>query len=148
LIPVGLWGDGTNLFIADSGRHTIRKLNLASNSLTTYAGTDSLPGPADGTNASFRNPSAIWGDSKILYVADTGNDTIRRLPNTTGVATVSTIAGTAAMVGATDAVGVNARFNSPDGIVAVGTTIFVTELGNNDLRMLDLSTGRVTTLAG
>jgi hypothetical protein len=148
LIPVGLWGDGSNLYIADSGRHTIRRMNLVSNGLTTYSGIDSLAGSADGTTASFRNPSAIWGNSKVLYVADTGNDTIRTLPIGNTTPSVGTVAGAASSPGATDAIAANARFNGPAGIAGAGTTLLITELRNNDVRMMDLSTGGVTTLAG
>jgi DNA-binding beta-propeller fold protein YncE len=63
---------------------------------------------------------------------------------------VSTIAGTAGLVGSTDATGTSARFGKPNGVIVSpdGTTLYVSDFGNNTIRRMDLSTGAVTTIAG
>jgi len=50
--------DGTNLYVADSGNHTIRKIVIATGAVTTLAGTAGTRGAADGTGAaaSFITP--------------------------------------------------------------------------------------------
>ena len=62
--PRLLWGDGTNLFIV-GGNHAIRQLALASNAVSTLAGSP-IPnsGIADGTGvaAEFNLPQSAWGD--------------------------------------------------------------------------------------
>lgn len=62
-----------NLFIADIGNHTIRRIDPSGN-VTTYAGQAGVSGNADGSlqNARFRLPSALKFDdsSGKLYVTD------------------------------------------------------------------------------
>jgi hypothetical protein len=53
-----------------------------------------------------------------LYVADGGNNTIRKVVVATG--TVTTLAGTAGMSGSTDSTGLLARFNFPKGVALDG----------------------------
>lgn len=70
-----------NLYIADTGNHTIRRLDIASGEVTTNAGLAGTPGSTDGidTDARLNAPAAITADGVTgdIYVADTGNHTIR-----------------------------------------------------------------------
>ena len=63
---------------------------------------------------------------------------------------VSTIAGSAGVAGSTDATGANALFGQPNGVIVSpdGTTLYVSDHGNNTIRMMVLSTGAVATIAG
>jgi DNA-binding beta-propeller fold protein YncE len=63
---------------------------------------------------------------------------------------VSTIAGTAGVSGSTDATGTGALFGQPNGVIVSpdGTTLYVSDYGNNTIRKIVLSTGAVTTIAG
>lgn len=97
-----------NLFVTD--RHAIRRITPAGD-VTTLAGVVDLPGPADGTGsaARFRNPRGLATDAAgNLYVADTGNYTVRRV---TPAGVVTTLAGTAGTQGTADGTGAVARFN-------------------------------------
>ncbi len=81
-------GNG-NLYVADKANHTIRKIVIASASVTTYAGTPLVSGFADGTGsgAGFADPTSIVLDAGgSLYVADTYNNVIRKI-TTGGVVT-------------------------------------------------------------
>src|SRR6185437_3713712 len=85
-----------NLYIAEAGANRVRKVNLSSGIITTVAG-DGTAGPTgDGgpaTNAELNNPSGIAVDATgDLFIADTGNNRIRRVYALTG--TIVTIAGT------------------------------------------------------
>ncbi len=107
--------DGT-LYIGDSGNNVIRQLGAAG-LVQVLAGTGS-PGTNDGgiLQASFNNPQGIaMDDFGYLWVADTGNHTIRRIDLTRGV--VTTIAGRAGSPGLADGTGTDAQFSSPTGIV-------------------------------
>lgn len=90
--PTGLAMDGDgNLYIADTGNHTIRKVDT-NGFVTTFAGVPTVGGLADGTAAQalFNAPEALAFDSaRNLYVADTGNGAIRKI---TPAGVVSTLA--------------------------------------------------------
>lgn len=148
--PEGLFIDGSgNIYVADNGNHMIRKITT-SGVVTTIAGNSfGLPGLVDGTGsgASFRNPSALTRDaSGNLYVADYGNNCIRKI-TTAGV--VTTIAGsTSATAGFVNATGTSARFNGPFGITLDGSgNLYVSEKNNHTIRKVTTSFV-VTTLAG
>jgi len=89
--PAGLTSDGAgNLFVADSGSSTIRKIAIATEIVTTLAGSPENPGSADGTGAAalFDHPLGVALDGAgNLFVADTGNSTIRKIVLATGAVT-------------------------------------------------------------
>jgi len=147
-LPFGITVDTSgNLFVVDTYNNTIRKVTSAG-VVTTLAGTAGSSGSTDGTGsaARFNNPYGITADTAgNLFVADTGNNTIRKVTST-GV--VTTLAGLAGSSGSTNGTGSSARFSSPYGI-SVDTlgNIFVTDRGSNTIRKVT-SAGVVTTLAG
>jgi hypothetical protein len=112
------------------------------------AGSTGLVGGADGPagNARFFHPTGIVCDnSGDLYIADTGNDTIRLL-NSAG--NVSTLAGAAQQAGGADGAASAARFSSPTALaVGVDGTVYVADTGNQTIRKI-ATDGTVSTLAG
>ena len=103
-----------NMFVADTANHIIRKVTSVG-VVTTLAGTNGVAGSTDatGTAASFNSPAGIAvASSGLIYVADTGNSTIRKIAS--GV--VTTYAGQAGVAGTTDGTGTAALFNGPTGI--------------------------------
>jgi len=147
--PSGVASDGTNnLFVADDGNGTIRKLALTVSGgqtnwvVSTIAGLAGNFGSADGTstNARFYNPFYLALDATgNLYVADYGSCTIRQLtpPSSPGQTnwSVSTIAGLVGSFGSNDGTGTNAQFLNPFGIaVAKSGTLYVADSGNNTIR--------------
>jgi sugar lactone lactonase YvrE len=143
-IAVGASG---NVYVADSGNSTIRKITSAG-VVTTLAGTAGTQGSADGTGsaASFAWPQGIAVDaSGNVYVADTYNYTIRKI---TSKGVVTTLAGTAGVWGSTDGTGSAASFAWPQGIaVDASGNIYVADTENCTIRKIT-SAGVVTTLAG
>jgi sugar lactone lactonase YvrE len=79
--PDGVAVDGSgNLFVVDSGNHTIRKI-APDGVVTTVAGLAGSYGSADGAGSAvrFNNPNGVAVDaSGNIYVADAGNGTIRK----------------------------------------------------------------------
>ena len=139
-IPISLTIDTSgNLYLADSGNHIIRKIVISTAAVTTLAGYGSA-GYADGTgiNAIFNTPQGITIDnSGNLYVADINNHSIRKIA--ISMAIVTTIAGNGPSAGYVDGIGINARFNSPNGVVsdAAGDNIYVLDSSNNRIRKIE-----------
>jgi len=133
--PAGITTDGTNLYVADSSNHLIRKIVISTGAVTTVAGTGSS-GSANGTgtSASFNYPEEITTDGTNLYVADTFNHLIRKIVISTGV--VTTVAGTGSS-GSANGTGTSASFNSPHGITTDGTNLYVAEYGNHLIRKIE-----------
>ena len=103
--PVGLVLDvAGNVFVTDRADHTVRKITPAG-AVTTVAGLAGTPESTDatGTAARFRTPNGIAVDGAgNVYVADTGNRTIRKI---TSAGIVTTLAGSTGLIGNTEGTG-------------------------------------------
>jgi sugar lactone lactonase YvrE len=146
--PNGLASDSFgNIYVADTGSHTIRKVTPAG-VVSTIAGVSGQPGTADGNGASarFNSPAGIAIDaSGNLYVADTGNSTIRRISIT---GEVSTFAGVGSEVGSVDGTGAAARFDAPRALAIDGSgNIYVADSSTNSIRRITTPGAVVTTFA-
>jgi kumamolisin len=133
--PSGIAIDSSgNLFIADYSNNCIRKITPAGVVSTPYGSTSGRSGSTNntGNRARFNSPNAIVADSaNNLYVADTGNNSIRKITATTGA--VSLLA---------------TGFNAPGGIAIDSSgLLYVADSGNNVIKTVT-STGAVNTLAG
>jgi len=115
--------------------------------VTTLAGKAGVSGATDGIGtAALFNPQGIASDGTNLYVADFGNNIIRKIAISSG--TVTTLAGAAGISGSTDGTGPAARFSGPSGITTDRTNLYVTDFWNSTIRQVVISSGLVTTLAG
>jgi sugar lactone lactonase YvrE len=96
---IGIASDGAgNLYVADAGNSTIRKVVLATRAVTTLAGAAGKSGTVDGTGKSARFGSLhgiAYDGAGSLYVAD-GN-TVRKIVIAT--AAVSTVVGAPGQMG-------------------------------------------------
>jgi len=146
--PFGVATDSAgNVYVADFGNHTIRKIT-PTGAVTTLAGTAGATGSTDATGAAarFNGPASVATDgSGNVYVAEFSNRTVRKI---TPAGVVTTLAGTAGLTGSTDATGAAARFNFPQGVATDSAgNVYVADSGNSTLRKIT-SAGLVTTLAG
>ncbi len=136
-----------NVFVADSGNATIRRV-APDGTVTTLAGSPGLTGAVDGvgTDARFNNPSDVAVDPLgTVFVADTGNSAIRAI---TPDGVVRTLAGMATSSGFQDGTGDGARFFGPRGVaVGPGGVVYVADTWNRVIRRVSPA-GVVTTLAG
>jgi hypothetical protein len=145
--PVGVAraADGS-LFVADSTNHTIRKIT-ADGIVRTFAGSPGNAGTADGTGpaARFNTPTGIAINAQgFVFVADTVNNTIRRI---TPAGEVTTLAGLAGVAGSSDGIGNQATFNGPTGLAAAYSGVYVADTGNSTIRSVTFD-GTVSTYAG
>jgi sugar lactone lactonase YvrE len=146
--PFGVAVDATgNVYVADSGNNTIRKITPAG-AVSTLAGLAGHPGSDDGPGsaARFRNPRGVAVDAAgNVYVADMSNYCIRKITPDGGV---TTLAGKTGEPGNADGVGSNAQFCNPYAVVAdaVGN-VYVADGANNTIRKVTPK-GTVITVAG
>jgi sugar lactone lactonase YvrE len=139
-----------NLFVVDMYSSTIRKVVIATGEVTTLAGYPGQHGSSDGIGAAarFYYPSGVASDEAgNLFVADTDNNTIRKVVVATGE--VTTLAGSPLLLGSSDGSGAAARFHLPSGIASDGAgNLFVADSYNHAIRKVVIATGAVTTVAG
>src|ERR1043165_5633482 len=136
--------DGT-IYGADAGEsNRIRKIS-PDGTVSTLAGGSEGFADGNGASASFNSPSAIaLGPDGNLYVADTGNNRIRKI---TPTGQVSTVAGDV-NAGYLDGPAAKAQLNGPIGLaVSSGGDVYVADTYNDVIRMITTE-GEVTTIAG
>ena len=141
-----------NVYIADSGNSVIREVIKSTGNITTIAGTG-LPGySGDGgpaLKATLDYPQRIALDSAgNLYVADQGNNVIRKIA--LGSGTITTVAGSGQFGFAGDNGPATGAFLAyPDGIaVDDNGNLYIADTYNNRVRRVDAKSGVITTVAG
>jgi DNA-binding beta-propeller fold protein YncE len=141
---VAVAADGS-VYVADAGdAQRIRRID-PSGHVTTLAGGRRGFADGRGTEARFDTPSALAIDAQgVLYVADTGNNAIRRIAPD---GTVTTVAGGGG-AGYRDGPAREARFNGPIGVAVDGAgRILIADTYNDRIRAIGPE-GLVSTLAG
>ena len=141
-----------DLYLADTGNHEIRKVTALTGIVTLVVGSTSPGYSGDGgaaTAARLRLPAAIVvaanGD---MYIADTGNDAVRKVTAATGIATTYAGTGTTGYTGDGGAA-TSARLSGPQGLVlAANGDLYIADTGNNVIRKVTAATGVITTFAG
>jgi sugar lactone lactonase YvrE len=145
--PGGIAVGASNVYIADTGNHSLRVMSV-SGAVSTLAGSAGQEGSTDGTGnaALFAYPDGVAVDGfGNTYIADTNNNTIRKM---TAGGVVTTFAGMAGPPGSTDGPAALARFNSPTGVAAdLFGNVYVADAGNSTIRKINPD-GIVSTLAG
>lgn len=160
------------LFVVDRNNNRIREVNIADQSVSylTGAGDVNVGGGFDNgyqegeacpnqfgsgrrNCAYFSRPGGIVVDSagKYAYVADTGNEVIRRVTlYGSNKGKTKLIAGNPTESGYKDGTGSNAEFNVPISITIdkADNYLYVADRDNNAIRKVRISDGKVTTLVG
>jgi hypothetical protein len=146
-----------NIYIADA-RHVILEVAPSGTNwvVTTIAGLAGVSGTSNGTNsaARFLNPGGVAVDAAgNLYVADSGNNCIRKITPSGTNWIVTTIAGVAnpTISGSADGINGAAKFAFPLGIaVDAAGNLFVGDNGNVTVRKVTPSGANwiTTTIAG
>jgi sugar lactone lactonase YvrE len=136
-------GPGGTLYVSD-GDNFIRQITPSA-VVTTLAGGRGQ-GDGQGTAAGFLVPVGIHVDAGgIIWIADSGNHTIRRM---TPDGTVTTFAGQAGVQGDTDGIGQAASFYYPQGVTGdLAGNLYVAEFGSQGIRKID-PWGVTTFMAG
>jgi hypothetical protein len=137
--PYSICNDGLgNLFVADASNNRIRRIVIATGVVSTLVGSTSGFADGIGTLAQFNFPNSLCYDGAgNLFVADLGNNRIRRIVIATSA--VTTIAGST--LGFSDGTGTVVQFNSCYGICSDGLgNLFVADGFNHRIRRIDIVT--------
>ncbi|MCU1257845.1 MAG: repeat containing protein [Bryobacterales bacterium] len=149
--PVGMAFDAAgNLYIADSTNNLIRMLTPGG-TITSVAGSFNFGFSGDGglaTSARLNNPDAVAIDrAGNLYIADAGNNRIRKVTAATGI--ITTIAGTSTFGFSGDGgPAVSAKLNAPRGVAVDGAgNVYIADFFNHRVRVVGTN-GIISTVAG
>ncbi|MGA9670802.1 MAG: hypothetical protein WBQ94_16445, partial [Terracidiphilus sp.] len=153
--PSGVASDSAgNLYISDQWSSVVRKVSVATGIITTVAGNGSSGYSGDGraaTSATLDSPENVVVDAAgDLYIADTGNNVIRKIAASTGIITTFAGNGTAGYGGdAGQATAAGAELNVPFGVALDGAgNLYISDWNNNVIRMVTASTGVISTVVG
>ena len=141
-----------NLYVAESGNHCIRKVNLKTGVITTVAGTGKKGYTGDGgtaTQATFNEPYSVVADrDDNLYITDRLNAVVRRVDGKTGI--ITTIAGTGQKGSSGDGgKGAAAQLREPNDAVLDGFgRLLIADVADWRIRRLYLETGSIDTFSG
>jgi mucin-19 len=139
-----------NIYVADLNNLRIRRITQAA-VVSTFAGSGSVGNTdATGTNASFWNPAAVCADiSGNIYVANRGFYNIRRITSTGVVTTLAGYLNSGLSQGTLDGVGTNAKFRTPVAVAVDNLgNLYVTDIGNHNIRRIELAGVSVSSYAG
>ena len=155
--PSGVALDSSgNVYVADAGNNRIRKVTKSTGIITTFAGGGNAF--SDDVAATSTTLSSIIGmavgSADNVYVADGGNNRIRKVARSTGI--ITTIAGTGdSGYSGDDGPATNAALSSPSGVAVYVTSsypflvyVYVADTGNNCIRKVAMSNSIITTVAG
>lgn len=152
-LPTGVVVDAAgNLYLSDSNNNRVRRVDAVTGIITTVAGNGTLGYSGDGgpaTAAMVSTPAGLAMDGAgNLYIADTGNQVIRRVDAVTG--TITTVVGQGGVEGYEGDGGpaTSANLSFPEAVVldAAGD-LYVSDTGNNVVREV-LANGTIVTIAG
>ena len=150
--PYGVAVDSAgNIYIADEGNYSIRKVTVSTGKISTVAGTGTQGSIGDGGAATSAGLSQTFGvavdSAGNIYIADIDNQRIRKV-DTAGK--ISTVAGNGTYGYSGDGgAATSAELHSPYGVaVDSAGNIYIADSGNSRIRKVDASTGKISTVAG
>jgi sugar lactone lactonase YvrE len=153
--PTGITIDpSSNLYLADTHNHRIRKITSSTGLITTIAGTG-LPSysgdAAPASAATLALPHGLTADAAgNLYLADTANHRIRRIDATTGLITTVVGDGTQAFAGDAGPP-TAASLDSPTATsLSPASSLTLSDTGNQRIRQVETQPAgsTITTIAG
>ncbi len=149
--PGGVFVDSNGVvYIADTGNNRIRKV-LTTGVISTIAGKDSAGFSGDGgdaTAAKLRSPTAVFARGGFVYIADTGNNRIRRIDASGKIATIAGKDTTAGLF-IDDTKATSATLSRPSGLyVDRNHDVYIADTYHHRIRKLAASDSTMTTIVG
>jgi DNA-binding beta-propeller fold protein YncE len=149
--PQGMVMADDFLYVADTGNHAIRRINILTDEVATLAGTGTMGREPAGSyfgnprEADLNCPSGLAHKASVLYIAMTGLHQIWSLSLATN--TLELFAGSGEE-GLVDGASWNACFAQPSALSIIGQTLYVVDARSSAIRTVDLKTRHVSTLVG
>lgn len=142
-----------NLLVADGFGRRVRRVDASTAVIVAFAGNGGA-GSATGDGgpalpALLAEPSSLaLAGNADLFIADRGDNRVRRVERTTGI--ITTVAGNGTSPSSGDGgQATDAGFNGPTGLaVDEGGNLFVVDQGAHKIRRVDVASGVITTIAG
>jgi cysteine-rich repeat protein len=165
--PTSLTTDGTDLYFMDGSAKTLRKITVATGSVSTQAGGAQAGVAPDGGTlevvdgigqaARFLTPRGLACDGQRLFFVDANGTVVRQVQLSNRQ--VSTLAGEPGDYRHVDGPGSSARFAYAYSVATDGRSLFISdpgfgygagtpEVSGPSIRQLDLPTGQVSTMVG
>lgn len=149
--PVDVAADNAgNIYIADYNNHRIRKIFIATDIITTVAGTTSGLSGDNGlaTAAQLNQPSGVAVDGAgNIFIADYENHRIRKVITPTGI--ITTVAGTTFGFSGDNGPATAAQLDRPVRVILDGLgNLYIADQNNHRVRKIIAATGIITTIAG
>src|SRR6202140_2138016 len=152
--PYGIVVDRAgNLYIADRLNRRVRRVDAASGSITTLAGTGEAAYSGDGgppARAGLAEPNGLAFDEaqRQLYITDVADHRVRIVDLVAG--TIATFAGTGKAEHSGDGgpASVAGVFGARAVKLGADGTVYILERQGSSLRSVDPATGIITTIAG
>jgi sugar lactone lactonase YvrE len=142
-----------NLYFSDTFNNRIRRVDARSGVISTVGGNGEEGFGGDGgpaTRAAFNQPYGIAIDrAGNIFIADRLNRRVRRIDAVSGI--ITTLAGTGdAAYGGDDGPAAKAGLAEPNGLAfdAAQRHLYITDVADNRVRIVDLTAGRIATFAG
>jgi len=151
-VPLDIVADSRgNVYMSDWHHHVVRKFDASSGKIETIAGigASAYTGEGQARNSGLATPLGMSLDNNDnLYIADYGNNMIRRIDAQSGE--ISTVAGTGHRGFSGDGeLAIFAHLNRPYNVFADDDGgLFISDAGNHRVRHVDLASGVITTIAG
>ena len=140
-------GPGNVLYVADSQQ--VRSIDLTTGTINLFAGKGALAGDGvPAVDATLVDVAALAVDAnENVYVADRGDNKIRKITAATGL--ISTFAGTGTAGSTGDSLMANvATLNQPEGVAVDASSVYISDTGGHRVRKVTIATGMISAYAG
>ena len=148
--PQGICLQRDVLYVADSGNHAIRRIQLRTGDIDTVCGAGRPGTPVEGVITDPRavaldQPRAIALGADAMHIATAGDNRVWTYD--LGKQELRRLAGSGAL-GVVDGNGTRAQFAQPVGLATVQQVLYVCDGAGSAIRSVNVRSGQVTTLLG
>ncbi len=148
--PQGLCVQRDILYVADTGNHAVRRIQLRSGDIETLCGAGRPGQPlqrpiSDPRMVALDQPRALAMGSGAMFIATAGDNRVWRYD--LGTPALSLLAGSGAL-DVVDGSGTGAAFAEPASLACVQQVVYVCDAAGSAIRSIKVQSGQVSTVVG